>query len=296
MKTLRECIAEAADKRVALGHFNVSTIEGIWAIARAARELELPVIIGVSEGERDFIGVRQAAALIRSVREELAHPIFLNADHTYSFDRVKETIDVGPSADEAGFDAVIFDGSKLPLAENIAETKRSVDYARSANREIMIEGELGYIGTSSKLLDVVPEGVRLGADDLVNPDDTRRFVSETGVDLFAPAVGNIHGMLKGRPDPALDIDRIKLLREAAGVPLVLHGASGNTDDDLRRAIAAGVVIIHINTELRVAYRDGLRQTLQENPEEVAPYKILKSAALAMQKVVETKLRLFNNLI
>ncbi len=288
MKTLHEYVVEAEKNRVAIGHFNTSTIEGVWSIARAARELDLPVIIGVSEGERDFLGVRQVAALVRSVREELTQPIFLNADHTYSFDRVKEAVD-------AGFDAVIFDGSKLSLEENIAETKKSVDYAQSVNREIVVEGELGFIGVSSKLLDAVPVGVGLHQDDLVKPQTAADFVRATAVDLLAPAVGNIHGMLKGRPDPALDIDRIKFIRQAAGVPLVLHGASGNTDGDIRRAIAAGVAIIHINTELRVAYRDAIRQTLQENSEEVAPYKILKPAALAMQKVVEKKLSLFNNL-
>jgi len=287
MKTLRECIAEAEARQVAIGHFNISNIEGFWGIIRAARELAVPVIIGVSEGERDFIGVRQVAALVGSARREFNHPIFLNADHTYSFDRVKEAIDVG-------FDAVIFDGSKLLLEENIAETKRCVEYARSVGPEVIVEAELGFIGTSSKLLDTVPEGVGLGVDDLAKSKDARHFVFETGIDLLAPAVGNIHGMLKGRSDPALDIDRIKLLRVAADVPLVLHGASGNTDDDLRRAIAAGIAIIHINTEIRVAYRDALKQSLQENPEEVAPYKILKPAVQAIERVVRKKLSLFNH--
>ncbi len=287
MKTLRECIAEAEARRVAIGHFNISNIEGFWGIVRATRELAVPVIIGVSEGERDFIGVRQVAALVASVRQEFDHPIFLNADHTYSFDRVKEAID-------AGFDAVIFDGSKLTLEENISETKKCVAYARQINPEIIVEAELGYIGTSSKLLDAVPEGVGLGADDLVKPAEAKQFVTETGIDLLAPAVGNIHGMLKGHPDPALDIDRIKFIREVSGVPLVLHGASGNTEDDIRRAITAGIAIIHINTEIRVAYRDALKLALQENPEEVAPYKILKPAVQAIQAVVSQKLKLFNH--
>jgi len=299
MKTLREYIEEAEARHVAIGHFNVSNIEAVWAIARAAShrggtqpELDLPVIIGVSEGERDFIGVRQVAALVKSIREEFDQPIFLNADHTYSFDRVKEAIEVG-------FDAVIFDGSKLPFDENLVETKKCVDYAKKFptpdGSEVIVEAELGYIGTSSKLLDTIPEDVNLGEDALVKPEQAAMFVRETEIDLFAPAVGNVHGMLKSGVDPALDIVRIKLIREAAGVPLVLHGASGNTEDDLRRAIAAGVAVVHINTELRVAYRDALKQSLQENPDEVAPYKILKPAILAMQKVVETKLKIFNNL-
>lgn len=288
MQTLQEYIKDAAIRHTAVGHFNVSNVEAVWAIARAARELDLPVIIGVSEGERDFIGVRQVAALVQSIRQEFNQPIFLNADHTYSFDRVKEAI-------EAGFDAVIFDGSKLPFEENLTETKKCVAYARQIKSAVIIEAELGYIGTSSKLLDAIPDDVNLQGDGLVKPEQAAEFVSETGIDLFAPAVGNVHGMLKGGVDPALDIVRIKLIREAASVPLVLHGASGNTEDDLRRAIAAGVAVVHINTELRVAYRDALKRFLQENPDEVAPYKILKPAVLAMQKVVETKLKIFSAL-
>ena len=288
MQTLREAIAEAATKKVAIGHFNISDTEGLWAVFRAAQALNLPIIIGVSEGERDFIGIKQVAVLVKSLREEFDYPIFLNADHTYSVERVKEVID-------AGFDAAIFDGAKLSLEENIAQAKQCVDYARQQNRDILIEGELGYIGTSSKLLDAVPEGVSLNEDSLTKPEDAKRFVAETGVDLLAPAVGNIHGMLKSRPNPKLNIERVGAVRAAAGVPLVLHGGSGNSQDDFKQAIAAGMPIVHINTELRVAYRDALKLSLQDNPDEVAPYKFIKPGVVAMQKVVESKLKLFNNL-
>lgn len=285
--TLRECLNKAVANGVALGHFNISNLEGLWAIFRAARELNVPVIVGVSEGERDFVGMRQALVLVKSLREEFSYPIFLNADHTYSFERVKEAI-------IAGFDAVIFDGSKLALEENIKITKQCVNYARASGRDVIVEGELGFIGTGSKLLDTVPADVKLGRDDLTKPEEAKRFVAETGVDLLAPAVGNIHGMLKSGADPALDIARVGEIRVTAGVPLVLHGGSGN-EADFRAAIAAGVTIVHINTELRVAFRDATKLALQENPDEVAPYKIMKPAVLAMQKVVEKKLKLFNNL-
>ncbi len=286
MQTLREYIADAGARKVAIGHFNISNLEGLWAIFNAARALNLPVIIGVSEGEREFVGVRAVAALVKSLREEYHYPIFLNADHTYSVEKVIEAID-------AGFDAVIFDGAKLPLEENIKLAKQCVDYARSSGRDVLVEGELGYIGSSSKVLTAVPEGVNL--DDLTHPEDAARLVSETGVDLLAPAVGNIHGMLADRPDPRLDIARVGAIRAAAGVPLVLHGGSGNSEEDFKAAIAAGVAVVHINTELRVAWRDGLKLALQNDPDEVAPYKILKAARAAMEKVVAKKLKLFNNL-
>jgi fructose-bisphosphate aldolase, class II len=288
MKTLAECIADAALRKVALGHFNFSDSEQLKAIFEVAQRLSLPVLVGTAEGERDFIGVHQAAALVRSLREEHGHPIYLNADHTYSFDRVKEAVD-------AGYDAVIFDGAKLPLAENIEITKRCVAYAKEKNPSIFVEGELGYIGTSSKLLDAIPEGAAVTAAQMTSPEEAAQFVSATGVDLLAPAVGNIHGMLKHTPDPHLDIERISKVREAAGVPLVLHGGSGTPDEDFVQAIESGVSIIHINTELRVAYRGGIEATLKEKPDEIAPYRFLAGGIAEMEKTVEARLRLFSKL-
>ncbi len=286
MKSLKEIVKEAEDKKAAVGHFNISNIEGLRGIFNAARSLNLPVIIGLSEGERDFVGVRQAVALVKSLREEFNYPVFINADHTYSFERVKEAVD-------AGFDAVIFDGAKLPIEDNIKITKECVLYAKSKNPDILVEGELGYIGTSSKLLEKIPEGVSL--EHLTTPEEAARFVQETGVDFFSPSVGNIHGMLKNTPNPKLNIERIREIREAAGVPLVLHGGSGISDDNFKEAIKAGISTIHINTEIRIAYRDAVKNFLDKNPDEIAPYKIMKGAVEAIQKVVSERLKLFNNL-
>lgn len=288
MKTLREYIGDAEKKHVAIGHFNFSTIETLHAMFQAAKEINVPVIAGTSEGERDFVGVHQAVALVRSLREEHDYPIFLNADHTYSVERAKEAID-------AGYDSVIFDGAKLSFEENVALTKECVIYARKHANGALIEGELGYIGTSSKLLDAIPEGAEVTEEHLTKPEVLKAFVTQTGVDLAAPAVGNLHGMLKSGQEPALDIPRIRALRECAGVPLVLHGGSGTSNADFTNAIAAGISIVHINTELRVAYRQALQIALQENMEEIAPYKILKGPMQSMEKVIAAKLRLFSSL-
>lgn len=288
MLNLREVIKDADSRQVAIGHFNISNIEALWAIFRASKELNLPLIIGVSEGERDFIGVRQTAVLVKSIREEYDYPIFLSADHTSSFERAKEAIDVG-------FDLIVFDRSELSLAENIAETKKCLEYARSVNSEILIEGELGYIGKSSKMLDEIPAGATISDEVITSVAEAKEFVEQTGVDLFSPAVGNIHGMLKNMVNPRLNIDRIKEIREAIGVPLVLHGGSGLVDEDFIEAINAGVAIVHINTELRLAYRTALAKSLQENPDEIAPYKILKEPIIAMKEVVNKRLKLFNKM-
>lgn len=286
--TLREIIKEADKKHIAVGHFNISNLEALWAIFRAAKSLNLPVIIGLSEGERDFVGVRQAVALVKSIREEYQYPIFINADHTYSVERVKEAID-------AGFDAVIFDGAKLSFEENIAKTKECVEYARASGKEVLVEAEVGYIGSSSKLLDEIPEGVKFDDTTLTSPEQAERFVRETGVDLFAPAVGNMHGMLKNAPEPRLDIERIRKVREASGVPLVLHGGSGTSDEDFREAIKAGISLVHINTEIRVAFVKTLASYLLTHPDEIAPYKVMKEPTDAMQKVVEARLKLFSGI-
>ena len=206
MKTLREVLADVDARHVAVGHFNISdlaALKGIFSAAQSISALKgviLPVLIGVSEGEREFIGVRQAAALIRSLREEYDYPIYLNADHTHSFE-------LATLAAHAGFDEILFDGSGLPMEENIAETKKVVAAIRAIDPTIVIEGEIGYIGTSSEVMDVRPANIALST-----PEEAMRFVKETGVDVLAPAVGNMHGLLKtmvaGTEQKRLDIARI----------------------------------------------------------------------------------------
>ncbi len=287
MKTLKQYILEAEKKGVAIGHFNISNLETLKGIFEAAKRLDVPVIIGTAEGEQNFIGTRQAVALVKSLREEYGYPIFLNADHHYSFDKVKEAVD-------AGYDAVIFDATGLSFEDNIKVTKQCVEYAKSVNPDVVVEAELGFIGSSSKVLEGIPEGVRITEEFLTKPEEAKKFVIETGVDMLAPAVGNIHGMLKGGKDPALNIQRIKEIKEAVKIPMVLHGASGNSAEDIKAAIVAGMSVVHINTEIRVAFRKALVKSLQDNPDEVAPYKYMKEAVMAVEKVVEEKLRLFTD--
>lgn len=288
MKSFQEYITLAVEKKIAIGHFNVSTIDGIYAVIDGAKDLDVPVIIGVSEGERDFLGVNQVSAIVKSLREERNQPIFLNADHTYSFERVKEAI-------IAGFDSVIFDGAGLSFEENLTITKKCVDFAKqhksSCGGKILVEGELGFIGKSSKILDEIPEGAITTDDAMTKPEDAKRFVEQTGVDLLAPAIGNIHGVVRGG-DPALNTERAEAISKAISIPIVLHGASGNTVSDIQKTIKAGAAIVHVNTELRIAYRAGLLKALSMDQDEVSPYKYLKSAKQAMQRVVEEKIKIF----
>ena len=287
MKTLREYINEASEKKVAIGHFNISNLEALHGIYFSAKKLNLPVIIGLSEGEENFVGRDEAVALIKTIREKDDYPIFLNADHHTSFDKVKACID-------AGFDAVIIDGTKLTLEENIKLSKECVEYAKKVftetGREVLVEGELGYIGSGSNIKESIPEGAGI----LTNPEDARKYVQETGVDLLAPSIGSIHGLIKtGKPH--IDIERVKQIREISGVPLVLHGGSGLRDEDFTNAILAGVAIVHINSEIRLAYKEAVEEFIDNNPSEINPSKILTPAQDAIEKIVHARLKLFNNI-
>lgn len=283
--TLKQAIQDAKAHKVAIGHFNVSNLEAVRAIKDAVVETGYPVIIGVSDKEEEFFGINEIVALVKLYQSQ-GLPIFLNADHSYTIDRAKRVID-------AGFDAVIYDGAELSYEENVSNTKQVVEYARSKNPDCIVEAEFGFIGKSSNLMDTLPEGTAL-TQFLTKPEEAKLFVEATGVDMFAPAVGNIHGMLKNMPNPRLDIDLIQKISDTVGIPLVLHGGSGISVEDFKKAIEAGMCIVHVNTEIRVAFKTALIKGLEENADQVAPYKILKPAQDAMKKVIIEKLKIFNN--
>lgn len=301
MRTLLDTLEWAEGKGVAMPHFNIAGFEQFKTVAETARELNLPVLIGVSEGEREYLGTKQVRDLVSSYNEEYGDKeddggfwLFLNADHTHDPALAKE-------AAANGFDEVLFDGGKLPLDDDIRQTKEVVHALKAVTPTLVVEGEMGYIGSDSEIWDKIPEGAALSPDALTKPEDAVRFVSETGVDMLAPAVGNVHGMFRGGPDPRLDIARIKAIKDALqqaqgkAVPLVLHGGSGTVDEDFTAAIGAGITIVHISTEIRAAWRKGVEEGLRENPNEVAPYKIMPAAMKEMKIVIEGRIRLFYGL-
>src|SRR5215472_767809 len=150
MKSLREILEKADTGKSAVGHFNVSDLVTLKAVFEAARGLKVPVIVGVSEGERQFMGVRQVAAVVKSLRDENDFPIFLNADHTHSLPSAME-------AARAGFDWVVFDLSALPFEENIRQTKAAVQALKAVRPEIVVEGEIGDIGSGSEIHETAPD-------------------------------------------------------------------------------------------------------------------------------------------
>jgi len=286
MDSLRTILTRLEKQGAALGHFNVADLVLVKSVLAAAAEIGVPVMVGASEGERAFFGTHELAAVVKSLRDQSGLPVFLNADHTHSLTKAVEAV-------KAGFDSVVADFSALPFAENVSRTKEAVEALKAINPSLLVEGEIGNIGSGSEIHDTVTKEFR----NLTTPEEARQFVAATGVDVLAPAVGNVHGMLKsmvqGKEKKRLNIERIGEIKKAAGVFLTLHGGSGTDDTDFRNAIAAGINIIHINTELRVAWRGSLEDSLKRQPNEVVLYKILPPVIDSVKQVVSSRLKLFS---
>jgi ketose-bisphosphate aldolase len=285
MHILREVLERAQNDGKAVAHFNVSDLVLLRAVFSAARELKAPVIVGASGGEREFIGTQQLAAVVQSLRAEFNHPLFLNSDHTHSLSDALE-------AARAGFDLIGFDASALPFEQNIRATREVVTAVKAINPGILVEGEIGDIGTGSAIHESAPDLSK----GLSTPEEAVRFVESTGVDILAPAVGNMHGMLKsmvqGDTRKRLDLARIAAIKAATHSFMTLHGGSGTDDGDFSKAIGAGINIVHINTELRLAWRGALEKSLREQPDEVVPYKILGPAVESVQQIARARISLF----
>lgn len=267
----------------AIGQFNVSTADQIKSIMKVAVQMKSPVIFGASEGERDFLGARQAVKLLEAYEEQTGLPIILNADHTKSVAKVEEAL-------KAGFNSIHFDGSELEYEENVKQTKYVVEMAAKFGTDISVEGELGYIAGVSKLTN---KKIEIKPEYYTEPAQAAEFVLRTGVDRMAIVIGNSHGI--SLDEPALNIPRLKqtydLIQNKAVI--VLHGGSGIPDQQIQDAIANGIRKININTELRLAFHDTLKQTL-DTTDETTPYKYFVSAMDAMGKVVESKMTLFGS--
>ena len=286
METLRKILEQAERNGVAVGHFNISDLLTLKAVFEAAYHLRVPVIVGASEGERRFMGVRQISAIVKSLQEEYDFPIFINADHTHSLTSAIE-------AAKAGFDWIVFDVSTLSFEENIRQTKAAVEALKAVRPDILVEGEIGDIGSGSEIHDAAPDLLK----GLTSPAQAKQFVQETRVDTLAPAVGNMHGLLKsmveGKTKKRLDIEQIRAIKAETGIFMTLHGASGTDDNDLREAIAAGMTVVHINTEVRLAWRRGLNTAVAVQPNEIVPYKLLPQVVDSVKQVVAARLALFN---
>jgi len=285
----KEIYKKAQLGHYAVGAFNFSAAEILKGIVTGAKELNSPIIVATSEGEAKFFGMPEAAALVWAWRRGTKLPIVLNLDHGKSLAQIKKAL-------AAGYDAIHFDGSSLSYEENIEQTKSVVAYVRdfekTFDRQIVVEGELGYLRGSSS---VHKEALEISEDDLTKPWQVEDFVEETGVDSLAIVIGNAHGVF-AQGEEKLNLEQLEQINRTLGDKafLVLHGGSGIPPEDIQKAISLGIVKININTELRVAYKEELDEQLEKNPEETTPYKILQPSCDEVKKVAMEKMRLFGS--
>ncbi len=258
----------------AIGAFNVILLEHAEALVAGAEAAQLPVILQISENAVAYHGALKPIALAtKAIADAASVPAALHLDHAESQELIREALDLG-------FDSVMFDGSHLDYAENVAASKKMADLCKSYN--VTIEVELGEVGGKDG---VHAPGAR------TNPQEARTFVEATGVDLLAVAVGTSHAMTTR--DATLDFDLIEELAKSVGVPLVLHGSSGVSDPDLQRAVRAGMRKVNIATHLNHVFTDSIRETLSADTSLVDPRKYIKPARSAVALETARLLRLLS---
>lgn len=283
LATLRDVCRPAEAGRYAVGAFGVQNLETCQAVIEAAVEEQSPAILIISSGAIKYAGLQTISGIVKTLAEAASVPIVAHLDHGESFMLAMQCV-------HAGFKSVMVDGSHLSYAENVALTRKVVEMARAVGATV--EGEIGKIGG-------VEENIVVAEADatMTDPDEAARFVTDTGIDAVAVAIGNAHGLYKG--EPKLDIRRMgiiyqKVKQVAPEVNLVLHGGSGTPDHMIRDAIAAGVSKINIGTELKLAFVQGVKDLLERKPGVDDPRHLIGPARDAVKAVTKEKMRLFGS--
>lgn len=279
LMNMADLLKVAKENHFAVPAFNIGSDQLLKAVMKKVKELESPVILEMSRDEFDFVGNAQIQAMIY----EAAHtkcPVVIHLDHGDSFETVMRAI-------QAGFTSVMIDASHLPYEENIALTKKVVEAAHYAN--VSVEAEVGSIGTTGNSIEGGTEGVIYTV-----PSEAKEFIERTGVDTFTAAIGTAHGVYPANMKPKLRIDILQEITKEVKVPLVLHGGSSNADEEIVEAVKNGVCKINISSDIKVAFYQQARKTLNEHPEYREPLQIYPEAMEACGKVVEEKCRLFNS--
>lgn len=270
--TSAEMLQDAQKRGYAVGAFNCENMEMVKAIIAAAENLRAPVMLQTTPSTIRYGTLDTFAAIVKAEAKRAGVPVCLHLDHGSSFDLAVQAM-------QAGYSSVMIDGSKLPFEENIAETKRVADVARAAG--IPVEAELGKVG--GKEDDLVAE-----ADTNTDPQEAKEFVERTGITSLAVAIGTAHGFYVGTP--VLDKERLSEIRRVVDIPLVLHGASGLLDEDVRDCVSRGICKVNFATELRKAFTDACRKVAQEDPKAFDPKVFCKAGMAAVTQLVENRMK------
>lgn len=283
MYKIFELLKKAKNERFAIGAFNVCNIETLKAITNAAEKSNSPIILEASDGEINHIGIKELVSLVKIYRERANFPIILNLDHGKDFETCKTAI-------ETGFDYIHFDGSVLPLEENILITKEVVALAHKYN--IPVEGEMDHIQGSSEDHTKENPAKYQTKGKYTDPEAAYGFVKRTDIDVFAAFIGNLHGTFA--TSEGLDFNIFKKLTNILpNTYFSLHGGSGISADQIKKAIEMGIIKVNVNTDMRIVFKNVLQKTLNES-NEIAFYKLSQPAISAVQEVVEEKIRIFGS--
>ncbi len=280
---LSELIKDAKEKSYTLGAFNIENLETTLGVVRAAVAKLSPIILQVSETSIRYAGLKAITSIVQTISSVEAGdiPIALHLDHGKSFRSVAECT-------RAGFTSIMMDASDMPFTENVILTKQAVDFAHQ--KGVLVQGELGVV----KGLEEVDQEER--AELMTKPEEAQDFVAKTKVDTLAVAVGNVHGIIKmQKGNPGLDLERLDAIHQLIpNTPLVLHGASGLPQNQIKEGVKRGISIINIDTEIRIAFTGALRDTLLHDPQLFDPRELLTPSIQAMKKVAEDKIEMFGS--
>ena len=291
----KEMLEDCYKNGYAVGAFNFSNMEQLQAIIKAHEVKNHPVIVAVSKSAMEYMGVEMCVSMVKTIAEKSPIKIALHLDHGANFEICKKAID-------NGFTSVMIDASSLPLEENIALTKKVVDYAHNHSPYITVEAELGKLSG-------IEDEVNVEHSNYTNPKEAKYFVEKTGVDSLAVSIGTSHGAYKFAGESRLEIKILEEIRNITNIPLVLHGASsipqnlvtefnalggdlgkakGVDEDNLREAIKHGITKINVDSDCRIAMVLGIKKALLD-PKLFDPRKVIGKGKDEMQKLIESKI-------
>ncbi|NBK92054.1 ketose-bisphosphate aldolase [bacterium 1XD21-13] len=271
--TSEKMLLDAQKGGYAVGAFNVENMEMVMAVIAAAEELRAPLMLQTTPSTVKYAGLDMYLANARTAAERTSVPVCMHLDHGDSFDLAMRALRVG-------YSSIMIDGSHSVFEENIAVTKAVADACRPSG--IPVEAELGKVGGKEDDLDG-------GNGGYTDPMEAKEFAERTGIGSLAVAIGTAHGVYKG--EPKLDLDRLAEIRKVVSIPLVLHGASGLSEEAVKESIKRGICKVNFATELRIAYTDGVKEFLAANPDAFDPKKYGKVAMEHVKEIVKLRMRM-----
>lgn len=268
--TMKPLLVQAMEDGQGVPAFNIHALEVVPVMAKAADAVKCPVILQVSVSTAKYIGYSLLASIVKKVSEDMTVDVALHLDHATDLEDIRGALD-------GGFSSVMYDGSKLPFEENVANTLKAMELARNAGASI--EAELGIVGRG-KIIETYP---------YTEPEDAAEFVRRTGIDALAVGIGTHHGMYKAKTNIRLDI--LKKIHEAVDIPLVLHGGTGVRDDDVRECVRLGMHKLNFGTELNVSWVRKAKEVFAEAEPDDTMRNLMIECNQAMTETIQKKIQL-----